>query len=140
MGEHRKLNLQQHGDNRGTLVAIESLREIPFQVNRVYYLFNTVSNESRGFHAHKNLEQLLVCLSGSCDLKVENHDGETLYKLDSPTEAIYLKNLVWREMHNFSKDCVLLVLASDVYSDKDYIRDYNEFKRLSLNEIHSPSK
>ncbi|MCG9723554.1 FdtA/QdtA family cupin domain-containing protein [Shewanella sp. Isolate7] len=139
MGYHRKVNLQQHGDNRGSLVAIETLKDIPFQVNRVYYLFNTLIDESRGFHAHKNLEQLLVCVSGTCDLKVENNEGETLYKLNSPIEGVYIKDLVWREMHNFSKDCVLLVLASNSYSEEDYIRDYDEFKRRCLNEKHTSS-
>ncbi len=134
MGSFEILNIEKLGDHRGSLVAIESNNNIPFTLKRIYYLFNTNVNESRGFHAHRNLEQLLVCVHGSCEIKVENNEQIAWFNLDSPTKGLYIKDLVWREMHKFSHDCVLLVVASQEYDELDYIRDYSEFKKVLNHE------
>jgi len=133
MGEFKILDLEVHGDQRGSLISIESNKNIPFTLKRIYYLFNTNVSESRGFHAHRNLEQLLICVNGSCEIKVQNNEKTAWFKLASPAKGLYIKDLVWREMHDFSHDCILLVIASHEYDEFDYIRSFNEFKRIMNN-------
>ncbi|NLY17053.1 MAG: WxcM-like domain-containing protein [Gammaproteobacteria bacterium] len=115
------------GDDRGSLVALEANVTVPFEIKRVYYIFGTKQGVSRGFHAHKNLKQVAVCVTGKCRFVLD--DGQTRQEawLDSPTKGLLIEDLVWREMHDFSEDCVLLVLASEHYDESDYIRDYDEF-------------
>ncbi|CAK1212949.1 TPA: FdtA/QdtA family cupin domain-containing protein [Escherichia coli] len=116
-------------NDSGSLISIE--REyLPFIVKRAYYIYNVKENKARGFHAHKNLEQLLICVNGSCEISVCDGKEKKLIKLDNPYVGLYLKGLVWREMYNFTRDAVLLVLASDVYDELDYIRDYSEFMTI----------
>ena len=121
------IDLSLLGDDRGHLSVLEQNQNIPFEIKRVYYLTSTKKGVSRGFHAHKKLEQVAVCVSGSCMMKLENANEETGVLLDSPTKAIRIEPMVWHEMHDFSEDCVLLVLASNHYDESDYIRDYQEF-------------
>ena len=117
------------GDERGSLVALEAEKTVPFKIKRVYYIFGTQIEASRGFHAHHNLQQVAICVTGKCrmvlDVGAQRHEAW----LDSPTKGLIVGDLVWREMHNFSHDCVLLVLASEHYDENDYIRDYDEFLR-----------
>lgn len=118
---------QQHGDARGQLVALEEGAQIPFKVKRIYYIFDTKENVRRGFHAHKSLKQLLICVAGSCKILLDNGYEKENVLLDKPTEGLYIANDIWREMYDFSPDAVLLVLASELYSEDDYIRNYQEF-------------
>lgn len=118
------------GDDRGSLVSLEELGNIPFEIKRVYYIFDTKSQISRGFHAHKKLEQMAICVKGSCRIVLDDGQSRESVVLDSPEQGLYINNNKWREMHDFSKDCVLLVLASNIYDESDYIRDYEEFLRL----------
>lgn len=118
-------------DSRGTLVALESFKNVPFDIKRVYYLTKLKSDLPRGFHAHKALKQLVVCISGSCDFIVDDGKERKTIHLSDPTKGLIVESMVWREMHNFSSDCVLLVLASEYYSDEDYIKDYEQFKKLN---------
>lgn len=118
---------QKHGDERGQLIALEEGKEIPFHVKRVYYMFDTKENVRRGFHAHRQLEQILICVSGTCKIHLDNGKETAEVPLDNPMEGLYIANDCWREMYDFSKDAVLLVLASELYDEKDYIRDYQEF-------------
>lgn len=115
------------GDDRGSLVALEAGINIPFAIKRVYYIFGTQQCVARGFHAHRNLKQVAVCVTGKCRLVLD--DGKTREEvwLESPTQGLIIGELVWREMYDFSEDCVLLVLASEHYDERDYMRDYNEF-------------
>ena len=115
------------GDDRGSLVALEALKTVPFDIKRVYYIFDTKAGVSRGFHAHKNLKQVAVCVTGSCRMVLDNGQERKEVLLDSPTRGLLIEDLVWREMHDFSPDCVLLVLASEHYDETDYIRDYEDF-------------
>lgn len=125
-----ELKLALHGDERGKLVALEEMSEVvPFEVKRAYYIFDTTPGTVRGKHAHKELIQVLICVSGACTIECELPDGcKTQYRLDWPDRGLLIEGLVWREMKEFSKDAVLLVLASEHYDEKDYIRDYNVFK------------
>lgn len=121
------INLPPLGDERGSLVSIEARNSIPFEVKRVYYIYGTKQGVSRGFHAHKNLEQLAVCVAGKCRMTLNNGKKQESIWLDSPTKGLHISNSIWREMHDFSEDCVLLVLASEHYDESDYIRDYSLF-------------
>lgn len=123
----RIVDLPSLGDDRGSLVAIEANKHIPFEVKRVYYIFGTQPGVSRGFHAHKNLQQLAVCVTGRCRMLLDDGITKESVWLDSPTKGLLIGNNLWREMHEFSDDCVLLVLASEHYDESDYIRDYSEF-------------
>lgn len=121
------MNFPSLGDGRGSLVALEGNETVPFDIKRVYYIFGTKAGVARGFHAHKNLKQVAVCVAGKCRMILD--DGKTREEawLDSPTKGLLIEDLTWREMHDFSEDCVLLVLASEHYDESDYIRDYDEF-------------
>lgn len=118
-----------HGDDRGCLIALEGGRDIPFEVRRVYYIYGTRSDMPRGFHAHKHLKQMLVAVSGSVTVSCEFGATKERFLLDSPSRGLLLEGLIWREMHDFSPDCVLMVFASEHYREEDYIRDYNVFRR-----------
>lgn len=115
------------GDERGCLISLEYGKNLPFEIKRVYYIFNTKEGISRGFHAHRKLQQLAICVSGSCKFIIDDGYTRVDYILDKPGRALLINNMKWREMHDFSSDCVLLVLASDVYLESDYIRDYSDF-------------
>lgn len=117
------------GDERGSLVALETHKTIPFDVKRVYYIFGTKFGVSRGFHAHRALKQVMVCVTGKCRMVLDDGLNREEVWLDSPTKGIFVSGLVWREMHDFSADCVLLVLADQHFNESDYIRSYEEFKR-----------
>lgn len=122
-----KYAFQQHGDERGQLVALEEYKDIPFQIKRVYYMYDTGKGVRRGYHAHKSLEQILICIHGTCKILLDNGKEKKIVPLEKPYEGLYIANNIWREMFDFSPDAVLLVLASDFYNEEDYIRDYDEF-------------
>ena len=113
-------------DPRGNLFVFEK-QNPPFEIKRVYYLANTAKNFSRGFHAHRNLQQVAVAVSGKCRMVLDDGTKREEVWLDSPSKAIHIESMIWREMHDFSADCVLLVLASAEYDESDYIRDYDDF-------------
>lgn len=121
------LQLQTHGDDRGSLISIEEGRNVPFEVKRVYYLFNTSEGVRRGFHAHKTLKQLAVAVRGSCRFVLDDGKEKIDIRLDNPNQALLIESFVWREMYDFSPDCVLMVLADQLYDESDYVRDYNAF-------------
>lgn len=118
---------QQHGDERGQLVALEEKKEIPFDIKRVYYIYDTLEGVRRGFHAHKELKQLMLCIHGSCKVLLDDGKDKTTVVLNEPYKGIFIQSNMWREMYDFSPDAVLLVLASEIYDESDYIRDYNKF-------------
>jgi dTDP-4-dehydrorhamnose 3,5-epimerase-like enzyme len=124
------IQLQSHGDDRGSLVALEEQKNIPFAIKRVYYLFDTKENVRRGFHAHKELKQLAIALKGSCRFLLDDGKEKTEVLLDNPAQGLYIESFMWREMYDFSDDCVLLVLADAFYDESDYVRDYQEFTKV----------
>ena len=123
----KMIPFQIHGDERGSLIALEENKNIPFMVKRVYYMFDTKQGVHRGFHAHKTLKQILFCPSGACTILLDSGSEKGHVRLDKPTEGLYLESGIWREMYDFTPDAVLMVLASDYYDESDYIRDYSEF-------------
>lgn len=126
------VNFENLGDERGSLVSIEMGMDkaVPFMIKRVYYISSTKEGVSRGYHAHKNLKQVVICVAGKCRMVLD--DGKTRDEvwLDCPTRGLVIEHMVWREMHDFSEDCVLLVLANEHYDENDYIRNYEEFREL----------
>lgn len=127
-----KVNIKQleiKGDERGFLVALESFKNIPFEIKRIYYIFGTLNGVSRGFHAHKELDQMAVCVRGKCQFLLDDGNSKSSVWLDSANLLLHIPKMVWHEMHNFTEDCVLLVLASDYYNENDYIREYEDFKK-----------
>ena len=135
-----KYVFQQHGDDRGMLVALEEFNDIPFTIKRVYYMYNTKEGIHRGFHAHQSLEQILVCIHGSCKIKLDNGKERKIVALEKPYEGLYVPNNMWREMYDFSTDAVLLVLASELYDPNDYIRDYDDFLKYIKTHLSEERK
>jgi dTDP-4-dehydrorhamnose 3,5-epimerase-like enzyme len=129
-----KYNFPPHGDDRGQLVAVETLKDIPFEVKRVYYIYDTQPGVRRGFHAHRELEQVLICVHGSCKIHLDNGTDTAEVLLDKPSEGLYISNDMWREMYDFSDGAVLLVLASEYYDERDYIRNYQDFLKVVREE------
>lgn len=125
-----KYEFQSHGDSRGQLIALEESIDIPFHVKRIYYMYDTGEGVRRGFHAHKSLEQILICIHGSCKILLDDGAEKLVVPLERPNEGLYLSNNIWREMYDFSPDAVLMVLASELYDESDYIRDYDEFLKF----------
>ncbi len=110
----------------GNIAVIEN-ETIPFEIKRVYYLFDVPSSSVRGGHAHKNLTQILIALSGSFDVVLKYGKSSQTITLNKPDKGLLISSDIWRELENFSSGAVCLVLASDVFSEEDYIRDYDEF-------------
>ncbi len=121
------LDIKTLGDERGRLIALENDKSVPFAIKRVYYLTDTQPGVPRGFHAHRELTQVAVCVSGRCLMKMDDGRTQEEVWLDAPNKAIVIDKMIWHEMHDFSADCVLLVLASDFYDEQDYIRNYEAF-------------
>lgn len=121
------INFKRLGDERGGLVAIETQRSVPFDIQRVYYIYGTGEGVERGFHAHKALHQVAVAISGSCDMVLDDGKALETVHLDSPETGVLIGPGVWRVMRNFTTDCVLLVFADAFYDEADYIRNYEEF-------------
>ena len=119
--------LQTHGDDRGALIALEQDKNIPFQIKRVYYIFNTKEGVTRGFHAHKKLKQVAIAVKGSCRFLLDDGNEKVSILLDNAAQGLLIESCIWREMSDFSEDCVLMVLADNFYNENDYIRDYEEF-------------
>ncbi|HBC7429868.1 TPA: WxcM-like domain-containing protein [Providencia rettgeri] len=130
------IEFQILGDDRGSLISLEQHKNIPFNVKRIYYIFGTKEGVSRGFHAHKNLQQVAICVKGSCRFVLDDGHNKDEIILDNPNIGLHINSFMWREMHDFSEDCVLVVLASELYDESDYIRDYNIFLKECKN-VHS---
>lgn len=126
------LNFQEISDYRGSLISFEELKNIPFEVKRVYYIYNVKKDMSRGLHAHKNLQQVLVCVKGSCVVKLDDGMSQQIYDLNKPFQGLLVDKMIWHEMYDFSEDCLLMAIANNYYDEDDYIRDYDEFLRQTV--------
>jgi len=133
--EIKLVQLQKHGDDRGELIALEVQRNVPFEIKRVYYLFETKEGVTRGMHAHRNLRQLVIAVRGNCKFLLDNGRERLELCLDSPTKGLLIESMIWREMHDFSSDCVLMVLADCHYDESDYIRSYHNFLEIVNGEL-----
>ncbi|TAM61545.1 MAG: WxcM-like domain-containing protein [Rhodanobacter sp.] len=127
--EIQRIQLQKHGDSRGMLIALEQDRNVPFPIRRVYYLFATKDDVHRGRHAHRHLNQLAVAVRGAVTFLLDDGSGPVEVVLDDPACGLLLGSMVWRELYDFSDDCVLMVLADQPYDRDDYITDYADFLR-----------
>lgn len=112
-------------DKYGSLVPIECKKDVPFDIKRVYYITGVDHTVTRGHHSHKVLHQVLICIKGSVKVKVKNPNEEEIYTLNDKSKGLYIGPFIWREMFDFTDDAVLLVLASEYYEEKDYIRNYD---------------
>lgn len=132
MSDYYLVDFEQKGDERGHLVVAESGSTIPFDIKRIFYIYGSTENVVRGKHANRNSKFLFINLSGSCKIKVDNGKGKIdVFNLDKPHIGLYLSNMLWKEMYEFSEDSVLLVLSNNYYDENEYIRNYDDF----LNEV-----
>jgi dTDP-4-dehydrorhamnose 3,5-epimerase-like enzyme len=129
------VNFPKVTDYRGNLSFIEENRQIPFKIKRVYYLYDVPSGAARGGHAHKTLQQLVIALSGSFDIILDDGLQRRKFFLNRPHYGLYIPPKVWRELENFSSNSVALSLVSEVYDESDYIRNYDSFKTWVGNGI-----
>lgn len=127
----RKVIFKKITDDRGSLTAIEYPKDLPFEIKRIYYIYEVGKGVERGFHSHKDLEQILIAVNGSIKIRIKNHLSEEIIELNTPNEGLYIGPMIWREMYDFSEGAVLLVLASHEYDESDYIRNYDEYIELS---------
>ena len=127
VNECRLYDLPKFSDSRGSLSFVEGNEHIPFEIKRVFYLYDIQSGESRGAHAHKNLHQFLICLAGSFDLEIDDGTEKKIIHLDEPSKGIHIPPMIWATEINFAPGSVCLALVSDVYVEEDYIRDYDQF-------------
>jgi dTDP-4-dehydrorhamnose 3,5-epimerase-like enzyme len=123
--------LNSRVDERGALVAIEGLADVAFDIKRVYYIFGTKAGVRRGCHAHYRLNQMAVCITGSCRFVMDDGTERAERLLDCHATGLLIKPMVWHEMYDFSPDCVLLVLANAPYDREDYIHHYEQFLELA---------
>ncbi len=133
LDECKIVNFPKITDYRGNLSFIEENRQIPFKIRRVYYLYDVPSGASRGGHAHRALQQVVIALSGSFEIRLDDGVQRRSFFLNRPHYGLYIPPKIWRELDNFSSNSVALSLVSDVYDESDYVRDYDAFKRLALN-------
>ncbi len=121
------LQLRKIEDRRGNLTPIEGQRDIPFEIKRVYYLYDVPGGSVRAGHAHKNLQQLFIAMSGSFDITLDDGNTKQHYHLNRSYQGLYVASMIWRDLDNFSSGAVCLVLASDYFNENEYIRDYSAF-------------
>ncbi len=129
----RYVEFQPRGDDLGWLIAIEGHKDIPFDIKRTYYIYGTRQGVRRGKHAHHQLQQLMICMAGSCKVLLDDGKQQDEVMLARNDRGLFIDPMVWHEMYDFSSDCVLLVLADGQYDVADYIRDYGAFKTASGN-------
>lgn len=127
MRNTKLLTFKAIGDARGWLTPLEVGNELPFEVKRVYFIYGTQPEIDRGFHAHADLEQVAVCVAGSCHFVLDDGEERKTIELNQPNTGLYLGPMIWREMTQFSSDCVLVVFANKLYDPNDYIRCHDEF-------------
>ncbi|KKB96487.1 TDP-4-oxo-6-deoxy-alpha-D-glucose-3,4-oxoisomerase [Candidatus Arcanobacter lacustris] len=118
-------------DEKGELCFFESNNELPFDIKRIYYLHGLSKDVRRGFHAHKQLNQIMVAISGEFKILLDDGKNKSVFNLSSPKQGLYIRNMIWRELFDFSDNAVVLVIANQIYKEKDYIRNYEEFIRIS---------
>jgi len=125
------IEFSEKGDDRGHLVIVEGCKDIPFEIKRVFYIYGSEGDVVRGQHANRKSQFVLINVAGTSKVKVKDGKGnEVVYSLNRPHTGVYLPNMVWKDMYDFSKDSVLLCLASEHYEAEEYIRDYDEFVKV----------
>ena len=129
------LNFADLGDERGKLVVVEGSQDIPFKIERVFYIYGSDNEVVRGQHANRESEFVLINVGGTSKVRIDNGHSEAIIELNKPMMGLYIPTMVWKDMYDFSEDSILLVLASTHYNGKEYIRDYEEYKKeMGANE------
>lgn len=123
------INFKDLGDERGKLVVVEGNQDIPFQVERVFYMYGSDDKVIRGQHANRKSEFVLINVGGTSKVRIDNGHSEAVVELNKPMMGLYIPTMVWKDMYEFSEDSILLVLASTHYDGSEYIRDYEEYKK-----------
>ena len=126
----RIINLKQINNRAGNITPVENSLDIPFDVKRVYYLYDIPGGATRAAHGHKELSQLVIAVSGSFDITINDGDNMINYQLNRSYNGLYIRPGIWRDLCNFSSGAICLVLASEYYSEDDYLRDFNEFLKF----------
>ncbi|EAJ2421864.1 WxcM-like domain-containing protein [Campylobacter coli] len=121
------INLKYFDDKNSTLIAIEKQVNCPFEIKRIFYIFDVPKNTIRGEHANLNSEFFFIVLKGECKIKIDNGKEQKNFILNNPKQGLYIDKMLWKQMYDFGKDCILLVLSNTLYDANEYIRDYNEF-------------
>jgi len=119
------------GNELGYLIPLESNKNVPFEIKRVFYIYNIDMSTVRGKHTQKKLREIVICIRGKCKIKIEDKNGKKIVELSKPSEGLYIGPMVWREFFDFSSDCILLAIADDFYDESDYIIDHEEFRKLT---------
>lgn len=122
--------LKDFGDERGSLIPIEENNNVDFDVKRVFYIYGTTDSTRRGVHANKYSKFLMVVISGSCKVLIDDGFEKTIVELNQPNQALYLDEMIWKEMYDFSPNAVLLVISNQKYNEDEYIRNYDEFIKM----------
>ncbi len=130
--DYKLIELKTYGDTNGKLISFEKNINVPFDIKRAFYIFDTKNNIIRGCHANRNSEFLLIAISGSCKIKIDNGEKINYVTLNNPHTALYLNKMIWKEMYEFSHNAILLVLTNTYYDENEYIRDYNDYKKEML--------
>lgn len=137
----KMLEFPQRGDERGHLVIVEGMKDVPFEIKRIFYIYGSYTDVVRGQHANKKSQFVLINVAGKSKVKVKDGLGnEAVFSLNRPHTGIYLPQMVWKDMYDFSDDSVLLVLSSEHYDPDEYIRDYAEFVKLVTRKTQSGEK
>ena len=123
----KMIRFESFYDERGLLITMQVCKNIPFEIKRIYYILNVGQEVKRGCHAHKNEKEVAVCLKGKCTILLDDGAQRNTIILTCPMEGLYIENLTWIEMYDFSSDCILLILSSECYDDSDYIWQYSDF-------------
>ncbi|MEG1925513.1 MAG: FdtA/QdtA family cupin domain-containing protein [Ruthenibacterium sp.] len=132
--QYRILNFKDMGDARGNLIVVEGEKDIPFSIQRVFYIYGSDSKVIRGQHANKLSEFVLINIAGTSKVDIDNGVEKRTIPLDAPGKGLYIKTMIWKDMYEFSPDSVLLVLANTHYDGKEYIRNYDEYLQIVKKE------
>jgi len=123
----RMIDFKVISDKRGDMIPLEYPKQLPFDLKRIYYIYNVVAGERRGYHSHNDLEQILICIHGKVKILIKTPEEEEVIELSSADKGLYIGPMIWREMFDFEDEAVLLVLASQKYDENDYIRNYDDY-------------
>lgn len=134
MMNYKLYDLKDFGDERGSLIPLEGGNNVPFEVRRAFYIYDTKPSTPRGAHANKQSEFLLVVISGSCKVLIDDGKNKEIVELNRPNQALYLDKMIWKEMYDFSYNAIMLVLSNCKYDDSEYIRNYDDYIKL-INQV-----
>lgn len=125
--------VERYGDDRGALISLEYMKNLPFEIKRVYFIYDVKEGKKRANHAHRESQRVLIAINGSCKVRVFDGKNEMNFKLDNPQKALYFNKGVWCELSDFNLGTIVLAISNQIYTEKDYIRDYDQFLEFKEN-------